>query len=126
MPQPSVDGRGERGMVTAEAALVVPFLIAVTVTLSWALAVGATQVRLLDAAREGARLAGRGESAEAVQAAVRRAGPEGTRVDVSRSDGTVRVRLEAQVSPDLPLLGDLPGVSLQSQAVAVTEETGAL
>jgi hypothetical protein len=112
-------------MVTAEAALVIPVLLAVTLTLSWAIAICAAQVQLIDAAREGARLAARGEASEVVEAAIRRTGPDGTRTDVSRSDGTVSVRVHADVSPGLPLLGDLPGITLQSEAVAAAEETGA-
>jgi hypothetical protein len=110
-------------MVTAEAALVIPVLLAVTLALSWAIAVGAAQVRLIDAAREGARLAARGESSGTVEAHVRRIGPPGSRVAVSVADGTVTVTVEAHVSPGLPLLGDLPGVLLESQAVAASEET---
>lgn len=112
-------------MVTAEAALVIPVLMAVTLTLSWAIAVGAAQVKLIDAAREGARLAARGESSEVVEAAIRRAGPDGIRAEVSRTDGTVSVRVEVDVRPGVPLLGDLPGIPLDSQAVAAAEETGA-
>jgi hypothetical protein len=110
-------------MVTAEAALVIPVLFAVTLALAWAIAVGAAQVRLIDAAREGARLAARGESSYAVEAAVRRIGPPGTQAAVSVTDDTVTVRVEARVSPGLPLLGDVAGVSLASQAVAASEET---
>jgi hypothetical protein len=112
-------------MVTAEAALVIPVLLAVTLTLSWAIAVGAAQVKLIDAAREGARLAARGEPAAVVEAAIRRAGPEGTRGTVSTSGGTVSVRVRADVSPELPLLGDVGDISLGAQATAAAEETGA-
>jgi len=111
-------------MVTAEAALVIPVLLAVTLTLSWAIGVAAAQVKLIDAAREGARLAARGESTGVVHAAVGQTGPEGTWADVSVGDGTVTVTAQAQVRPGLPLLGDLPGISLESHAVAVLEETG--
>lgn len=114
-------GRGDDGMVTAEAALVIPVLLAVTLTLAWAIGVGAAQVKLIDAAREGARLAARGEPQDVVDAAVRRAGPDGAHVEISRSGGTVSVRVVAEVRPGLPVLGDLPGISLQSQAVAADE-----
>ena len=109
-------------MVTAEAALVIPVLLAVTLTLSWVISVGAAQVKLVDAAREGARLAARGESAETVHGAIRRTGPAGASGTVSTSGGTVTVRVEAQVRPDMPLLGGLPGVSLNSEATAASEE----
>jgi len=109
-------------MVTAEAALVIPVLLAVTMALCWGIAVGAAQVRLIDAAREGARLAARGESSDTVDAAVRRIGPPGTRADVSMSGDTVIVEVEAHVSPELPLVGDLPGLWLESEVIAASEE----
>lgn len=111
-------------MVTAEAALVIPVLLAVTLTLSWAIAVGAAQVRLIDAAREGARLAARGEPVGVVDAAIRRAGPEGTSGTVTISDGTVSVRVQADVSPGIPLVGDVGGISLGARATAAVEEKG--
>ena len=46
---------GERGAVTAEVAMGVSLLCAVTVGLVWLLAVGAAQVRTVDAARDTAR-----------------------------------------------------------------------
>jgi Flp pilus assembly protein TadG len=109
-------------MVTAEAALVIPVLLAVTLTLSWAIAVGAAQVKLIDAAREGARLAARGETAAVVDAAIRRAGPAGTSGSVTVSGSTVSVRVQADVSPELPLLGDVGGISLGAEATAAAEE----
>lgn len=116
--------RDDGGMVTAEAALVIPVLLAVTLALWWALAVGAAQVRLIDAAREGARLAARGEDPAVVADAIRRAGPEGTSGEVAGSGDTVHVTVRARVSPDLPLLGGLPGISLESEAFAASEEAG--
>lgn len=110
-------------MVTAEAALVIPVLLAVTLTLSWAISIGASQVKLIDAAREGARLAARGESAETVQSAIERTAPAGASGTVDASGDMVTVRVEAQVRPDVPLLGGLPGVSLASEATAASEET---
>ena len=52
--------RTDGGAATAELALGLPLLLAVTVGLVWLLAVGAAQVRVVDAAREAARAAARG------------------------------------------------------------------
>ena len=49
-----------RGAATAELAMALPLLVAVTVGLVWLLAVGAAQIRVVDAARETARAAGPG------------------------------------------------------------------
>ena len=48
--------------MTAELALVLPLLVAVTLGLVWLLAVGAAQVRTVDAARETARAVARGDA----------------------------------------------------------------
>jgi len=47
--------RGEDGAATAELALGIPLLVALTAGLVWMLAVGAAQVRVIDASREAAR-----------------------------------------------------------------------
>ncbi|MFC6345462.1 TadE family protein, partial [Nocardioides hankookensis] len=44
--------RDERGAATAELAMTLPLLLAVTIGLVWLLSVGAAQVRAVDAARE--------------------------------------------------------------------------
>ena len=47
--------RCERGAATAELALGIPLLVALTAGLVWMLALGAAQVRVIDASREAAR-----------------------------------------------------------------------
>ena len=83
--------RDERGAVTAELALVLPVLVAVTVGLVWLLAVGAAQVRTVDAARETARAVARGDDEGAAIARGRQVAPPGSTVTVSRGGGEVRV-----------------------------------
>lgn len=109
-------------MVTAEAAMVIPVLLLVTVALAWLVTLGIAQVRCLDAAREAARLAARGESTAAVTAAAQRAGRPNSRVTVDRSGGTVTVEVEAVVVPEVPLLDQLPGVTLSADATSLSEE----
>ena len=74
MPAREAGGRDERGAVTAELALGLPVLLAVTAALAWMLAVGVAQVRVVDSAREAARMLARGDnlaSAEQVAKAFR-------------------------------------------------------
>jgi secretion/DNA translocation related TadE-like protein len=109
--------RGERGTVTAELALALP---SVVLLLGVVLAVGelvAAQVRCLDAARAGVRLAARGEPAVRVGAAVSAPAP-GAAAAVERSAGVVRVRVRTVAHLSLPLL---PGVEVSATAEAADE-----
>ncbi|MET9110719.1 TadE family type IV pilus minor pilin, partial [Streptomyces zhihengii] len=54
-------GRGDRGSVTAEAAVALPALVAFALALVWALMAAAAQIQCVDAARAGARAAARSE-----------------------------------------------------------------
>jgi ABC-type enterochelin transport system substrate-binding protein len=110
-------------MVTAEAAMVIPVLLLVTIALAWLVTLGIAQVRCLDAAREAARLAARGESPGAVNAAARRTGPSNARVLVDRTGETVTAHVEAVVVPDVPLLDQLPAVTIEADATSADEET---
>ncbi len=74
------------------------------------------QVRCVDAAREAARLAARGDERFAVDAA-RRVAPAGARIDVRRGGGFVA----ATVVVDAPLL---PRLAIAARAVAAVEPTG--
>lgn len=118
-------GRDDRGMVTAEAAIVIPVLLLVTVALAWLVTLGIAQVRCVDAAREAARLAARGEPADAVTAAAERAGPDGTQAHVDADEDTVTVRVEAAVVPDVPLLDQLPAVTLTAESTSARETSDA-
>jgi len=70
--------------------------------LATALAVAA-DIRCVDAAREGARAAARGDPVPVVVAAARRAAPAGARVAVSSGGGLVRVSVSSAVAGPLPL-----------------------
>jgi len=123
MTTPRGSSRGERGAVTAELALTLPLLLAVTTGLVWLLAVGAAQVRTVDAAREVARAVARGDTeSEAVARGVRVA-PDGASVTVSRSGGHVEVVVEAEVSAPGGVLEVLPAVTVRAEAVAAAEES---
>ncbi len=49
-------------MVTAELAMAVPLLLAVTLGMVWLLTLGTAQVRMVDATREAARAVARGDA----------------------------------------------------------------
>ena len=112
---------GERGAVTAELAMVVPLLVSLAVGLVWLLAVGADQVRTVDAARETARALARGESADDAVALGERIAPAGARVSVADEGEQVRVTVTADLTGPGGVLRALPGVQLSADAVAVRE-----
>ncbi len=108
-------------MVTAETAVVLPVLLLVLAGAVAAVTVVGAQLRCVDAAREGARAAARGEDVAAVSALVERAAPEGAVLDVTVVGSHVHVSVTAEV----PALGPLPlRVTVAAEAVAM-EEPGA-
>ncbi len=114
-------GRGQRGAVTAELALVLPLLVAVTLGLVWLLAVGAAQVRTVDAARETARAVARGDATEDAVARGQRVAPPGSTVTVSRGGGEVRVTVTGAVAGPGGLFAHLPAARVHAEAVAADE-----
>ena len=111
-------------MVTAETAVVLPVLIALTVLLIWVLSLGILQVRCLDAAREAARLAARGDAQQA-HAVAAQAAPDDARIAIVETDGLVTVTVTVAARPDFPLLAHLPAVSLSARAVSASEGSDA-
>lgn len=122
MSDPAPRRRGEQGAVTAELAMGLPLLVAVTIGLVWLLAVGAAQVRAVDAARETARAVARGDDLSAAVGRGVEVAPEGAAVRVSTGAGEVRVVVTAAVTGPGGLFDFLPAVPLRAEAVAVAEE----
>ena len=114
----------ERGAVTAELAMGLPLLVAVTIGLVWLLSVGAAQIRTVDAARETARAVARGDGVEAAVARGRRVAPDGSEVAVTRAGGQVVATSSARVEGPGGLFGFLPAVTVRAEAVAADEEPG--
>ena len=112
---------GQAGAVTAEAAVVIPVLLALVLGMVWSIALAVTKVRVVDAAREVARVAARGESDAAAVAHGHRVAPPATRFSVSRVDGQVVVRATAGVDGPGGLFRFLPAVTVGSEAVAAEE-----
>lgn len=114
--------RRERGMVTAELATVAPFGMALALLLLWIVNLGVTQVRLVDASREAARLVARGEPVESAETVARRLSPAGSRVQVVTVDGLVEVTVETTSRIPLPVLDNVGGTHLAATAVAAEED----
>jgi len=111
-------------MVTAEAAMVLPVLLSVTVLLVWLVSLGIAQVRCLDAAREAARLTARGDGEQAATVA-QQVAPDGAQVSITENGGLVTVTVTVDARPSVPLLTRLPGVSLSARAVSAAEQSDA-
>jgi hypothetical protein len=108
-------------MVTAELAVLAPFGVAFGLLMLWIVSLGFTQVQLVDAAREAARLVARGEPAAAATAVARRHAPPGTTLRVSERDGLVTVRATARSRLPLPLLRHVGSRTLEASAVSADE-----
>lgn len=113
--------RPDRGAVTAELAVGLPLLLAVTVGLVWLLAVGAGQVRVVDGAREAARGLARGDPEPVAFERAATAAGRGSRVSAAYDDRVVTVTVSRRVSGPGGLFGFLPGVELEADAVAALE-----
>lgn len=111
----------ERGAVTAELALGMPLLVALTLGLTWPLAVGVAQVRAVDAARETARAVARGDAVDQAVALGERVAPAGARVRVSATDEQVVVTVTGRIGGPGGVLGSLPGADLHAEAHARQE-----
>lgn len=103
--------------------MVLPLFVAVTIGLVWLLAVGAAQVRVVDAARETARAMARGDDEAGAVARGARVAPDGSRVSVSVRDDEVVVVVTGSVRGPGGLFRFLPGASVRAEAVAAREES---
>ncbi|MFE2088187.1 TadE family type IV pilus minor pilin [Streptomyces sp. NPDC059460] len=111
-------GEGDRGAVTAEAAMVIPVLVLFALALLWALMAASAQIRCVDAARAGARAAARSEPEAQVLAVARSVAPDRARVEVERAGELWRVR----VASPTPGPGAL-ALTLRADAAAMAEDT---
>ena len=121
VPRPRPVARSQTGMVTAEAAAVLPLVAVFALAMVWLLSVGIAEVRVVDAARDAARAVARGDAdAGAIEAARRTAGP-GARVGIHRASGLVTVTVSEQVRAPGWLLVPLPAVAVRSQSTVEVE-----
>ena len=116
--------RDETGAVTAEAAVVLPVLVLFALGLAWLVALGATQVRALDAARETARAVARGEDRQAGIGLGARVATAGAVISVTQEGDTVAVTVDAPVRGPGGLFALLPAYHARATAVAAAESVG--
>ena len=108
-------------MVTAETAVVLPVLVAVSLAMVWLLTLGVAQMKVTDAARETARALARGEPADRAVQLAERAAP-GASVTIDHVEGMVVVTVRQDVSPPGGLLEGAFGVAeVRSSATALDE-----
>lgn len=111
----------QRGMVTAEIATIAPFGVAFAFLLLWIVSLGLTQVRLVDASREGARLVARGESVEAAKLAAKKLSPDGAKITVTTGDRLVTVTVQAKSAMPVPFFSGIGAREMESSSVAAEE-----
>lgn len=103
----------DSGASTVEAAFALAALVCVLVFCLAGITAVSAQIRCVDAAREAARLAARGDAA-AVTAVVGRVAPDGATVALRTEGDVVVARVTAR-----PVL--LPGLAITAEAVAAVE-----
>ena len=107
-------------MVTAETAVVLPVLLLVLAGAVAAMIAVGTQLRCVDAAREGARSAARGDPAATVTAVAASVAPTGAVIGVRTGGDQVEVTVSVLVKP----LGALPISVRVSASAAARREPG--
>lgn len=105
----------ERGAVTVEAAIALCSLVSVFGLVLAGVAAVSDQLRCNDAAATAARLAARGQSVLAKQAA-RATAPEGASIKIEHADGAVVVTVRVDAAGGL-----LPGLTVRGAAHALPE-----
>ncbi len=110
--------RSAAGSVTAELATALPVLVVMLAVAIGVVGAVTDQLRCVDAAREGARAAARGEPAARVVAIARQVAPPGAQVQTAPAgDGMLTVSVSSRV----PMAGRLLPVAVRARAVAAAE-----
>lgn len=123
MTQAGPPAHGERGMATAELAVITPLAVVVAVLLLWTASLGYTQVSLTDAAREAARMVARGDAVAEAEQVARDQAPEGSEVTITQRDGVVEVVVSVRSTLPGTWFDDPIGRDLSSTAVAALESS---
>jgi hypothetical protein len=100
--------------------VVLPLLAVFALCLCWLLSLGIAHVRVVDAARDGARALARGEASDRVAQHVQRAAP-GARAEVSHSGEMATVLVTREVTAPGWLLMPFPDVELRARAAVLAE-----
>lgn len=113
--------RDERGMVTAELAVIAPLGVAFAFLLLWVVSLGVTQVRIVDASREAARMVARGDSVSSATQAAEHDAPKDARVEARSVKGFVTVTVTAKSSAPIPFFSGVGARTMTATAVAADE-----
>lgn len=109
------------GTVTAEMAVALPSLVIVLFLALSGVAAVTAQLRCVDAAREGARAAARGDPAGRAREASDRVAPPGSTVAITTTADLITVTVRGRARP---LGAWLPGFPVSGRAVAAVEPAG--
>lgn len=114
-------GQPERGMVTAEIAVALGALTFLVVCVTWLVTVVGMQMRCIDAARDGARAAARGEPMAVAEVEALRTAPSGADAEVSFQAGRVTVEVTADAEAPWHVLSGIPSIGVSGRAVVAVE-----
>lgn len=117
--------RSDHGAITAEVAFVLPVLLAVLAMGLWLVGTVITNIRCIDAARDTARAAARGEPLEAARQVGQRTAPQGATITITQTGSTIHVQVESRPTTPPGLLGALPHPTSQATATIETEPSTA-
>lgn len=109
----------ETGMVTAETAVVVPFLVILALVLAWVIGLGIAHVRVTDAARDAARAVARGDTPDVAKAQARQAAGDQAEVAIDSAHGYVTVTVNVQARP--PMLPAIGTRTVSAESIAAVE-----
>lgn len=108
-------------MATAEITVALAALSVLVLVMTWLVMVVGMQMRCVDAARDGARAAARGEPRAVTEAEALRTAPDGASVTVSVAGDRVTVEVSAEADPPWPLLSGFPLAMVSGRAVVAVE-----
>lgn len=107
--------------MTAEAAVLLPVLAVLLIAAMWAVGVVLASVRCIDAARDAALVAARGESIQSATEVGARAAPPGAEIEISHDGPEVVTVVRARVTLDWFLLSGLPPIKVEGRSVVRAE-----
>lgn len=106
LPLLRASAAGDRGMVVAEAAVVIPVMAGVALVLAWGVSVTANVMTLADATRQAARDIARGVTIDDALTEAQRRAP-GAVISVDEAGDLVTVTAREEVAPPFPALEGL-------------------
>ncbi|WP_165555838.1 TadE family type IV pilus minor pilin [Kribbella pittospori] len=114
--------RTQRGAITAELAIALPVLLTLLLLGIWAIGLVILNIQCIDAARDAARSAARGDPFDQAQAIGRRTAP-GATITITRTGKDIHVKVTATPSHKPPLLTHLLPTALTAEATLQSEPT---